>query len=299
MSDGDEATNVGAKRRFQFSLRQLLWATVACSFACALVFQWGWAGFATCFVLACCFALCWGVYRNSWEWIGISLVGLAFSACLGLPGLGSGPKPARRMQCGNHLKQIGIALHNYHDVYGSFPPPLVTDANGKPMHSWRMLILPFCESKSVYDRYDFSEPWDGPNNSKLAAEMPDCFRCPARSEKQPKSETSYAVVTGPQTMWPGERATKISDIADKTSDTIMVVEVADSGIHWMEPRDLHVAQMPMAINPARGQGISSPHAGVALAVYADGHSQALTSNTPPEILPALLTIAGGETIGDY
>lgn len=67
----------------------------------------------------------------------------------------------------------------------------------------------------------------------------------------------------------------------------------------MEPRDLHIVQMPMAVNPPRGHGISSSHPNVALAVYADGHTQALTSNAPADVLRALLTIAGGETIPDY
>jgi len=79
----------------------------------------------------------------------------------------------------------------------------------------------------------------------------------------------------------------------------MVVEVANSGIHWMEPRDLHVVQMPLAVNPPRGQGISSAHPHVALAVYADGHTYPLDDKTPPESIHALLSVAGGETIGDY
>jgi hypothetical protein len=106
-------------------------------------------------------------------------------------------------------------------------------------------------------------------------------------------------VLGPQTLWPGDKANTMANISDGTATVIMVTEVTDSGIHWMEPRDLHINQMPMAINPPRGQGISSPHHNVALAVFADGHTAALTNNTPPDILRALLTIAGNETIGDY
>ena len=203
------------------------------------------------------------------------------------------------MQCSKLLKQIGLGLQNYHDFYGSFPPAHVADAQGKPMHSWRVLILPFMEHKPLYDKYRFDEPWDGPNNSKLHKEIVEVFCCPSRPKQQPRTETSYVAVVGPRTAWPGTKAVQLSDVIDGTSNTILVTEVTNSGIHWMEPRDLHVNQMPMAVNAERGQGISSPHPNVALAVYADGHTQQITKNTPTEILRALLTINGGEQIGDY
>ncbi len=219
--------------------------------------------------------------------------------CLGPFPRTGGREAARRMQCSNHLKQIGLALQNYHDTYGSLPPAYIADQTGKPIHSWRVLILPFMEQKPLYDKYRFDEPWDGPNNAKLHNRIVEVFCCPSRPKQQPKSETSYVAVIGPQTAWPERNATKMSDFKDGTSNTILVVEIANSGIHWMEPRDLHVVQMPMALNAARGQGISSHHPNVAMAVYLDGHTQAINDNIPPQILRALLTIAGGEQIGDY
>lgn len=52
---------------------------------------------------------------------------------------------ARRAQCANNLKQIALALHAYHDRYGCLPPAVVRDPQGRPMHSWRVLLLPFIE----------------------------------------------------------------------------------------------------------------------------------------------------------
>src|SRR5262245_3382414 len=62
-----------------------------------------------------------------------------------LPAVSVAREPARRMQCLNNLKQIALALHNYDATYGSLPPAYIADASGKPMHSWRVLILPFLE----------------------------------------------------------------------------------------------------------------------------------------------------------
>lgn len=300
MSDGDVAPNAGTQRSFQFSLRQLLWATVACSFACALVSQWGWVGFVVCYVLACCAAMCWGVYRRTWESFFGGMAALVFGIYFGLPPIQSAShgRGYRRASCANNLHNIAIALQNYHDVHGTFPPAYIADADGKPMHSWRVLILPFVEQKNLYDLYDFDEPWDGPNNSKLAAECPrlKIFMCPSTTNV---NETNYFAVVGQQTMWPDEKAMKLSDIKDGAASTIQLVEVHNTGIHWMEPRDLDFVQMPMSVNPTFGQGISSAHQGGAMVALADGSSRFIKNETAPTTLRALLTIAGGETIGDY
>ena len=60
----------------------------------------------------------------------------------------------------NNLKQIGLAFHNYADAYRSFPPAVIYGPDGKPWHSWRVLLLPFLEQQPLYEQYDFSQPWD-------------------------------------------------------------------------------------------------------------------------------------------
>jgi prepilin-type processing-associated H-X9-DG protein len=219
-------------------------------------------------------------------------------------GRGGAREAARRMQCSNHLKQIGLALQNYHDTFQSLPPAYIADADGKPMHSWRVLILPFLEANNpqqmaLAKKYDFNEPWNGPNNSKLHKEVMDVFRCPSRPGKQSNTETSYVVVRGTQTAWPGEKAIGFKSVTDGASETILVVEMADSGIHWMEPRDLEMDKMAMAVNSPDGRGISSAHPNVAMAVFFDGHTAAIPKNTPPETLRRLLMIADGEQVADY
>lgn len=225
---------------------------------------------------------------------------LVLLAFLLLPNYRRGvPEASHRMQCSNHLKQIGLALQNYHDHYGSFPPAYIADSGGKPIHSWRVLILPFMEQRALYDRYRFDEAWNGPNNSKLHGETLHVYRCASRSGRQVKTETSYVAVIDPKTAWPGEKFTTLANFTDGEVNAILVTEMANSGIHWMEPRDLKMADIPMEVNPKGKPGISSEHPNVALAVFADGHTAAIQKNTPAEIVERLLTIADGQPIGDY
>src|SRR6476620_7242903 len=140
----------------------------------------------------------------------IAIIGVLVA--LLLPAVQAAREAARRMQCSNHLKQIGLALQNYHDHYHSLPPAYVADADGKPMHSWRVLILPYLEQKALYDKYNFNEPWNGPNNSKLHNEVVRVFCCPSRPGRQTNTETSYVVVTGPGTAWPADKPISFASI---------------------------------------------------------------------------------------
>lgn len=227
--------------------------------------------------------------------IGILLMG---AVLLFLPAVGSG-RVSRRFICSTNLKQIGLALELYHDLWKSYPPAYVADKNGKPMHSWRVLILPQLEQQALYDRYRFDEPWDGPNNRKLAELVKnlDVYSCPAQTPGDLVGETSYVVVIGPHTAFPGEKCIARKDITDGLANTLMVVEVHHSGIHWMEPRDLHVLQMSPAINAKSGQGISSAHKKGVEVVAADISVHFLPDeSTTTELLRALLTIDGNEIV---
>lgn len=195
------------------------------------------------------------------------------------------------MQCSNNLRQIGIALHGYHNKYGSFPPAYVTDSSGWPMHSWRVLILPFLDdakADEIYSQYDFDEPWDGPNNRKLHDEAISTYHCPSEDRKGPLTETNYLAVVGPMTAWPGETTTKLP-YRDGESNTILLVESSNSGIHWMEPRDLHVTQMNLTMNAPTGQGISSRHRHGPPVLFADCSVKYLYRDPPQKWLRAWLT----------
>lgn len=150
---------------------------------------------------------------------------------------------APRMQCANNLKQIALALHHYHDVYKTFPPAYIADEDGRPMHSWRVLLLPFLEQQWLYDAYRLDEPWDGPNNRKLLIQMPRVYSCPNQKQHNSiaQTHTSYVAVIGESTAWPGQRAMGFNEIVDGASQTLLLCEVAEPQISWMEPTDIGYA----------------------------------------------------------
>ena len=101
-------------------------------------------------------------------------------------------------------------MHEYQQKYGCFPPAFIPDENGKPKHSWRMLILPFLGKDGLYKKYRFDEPWNGPHNKELAARMPAVYRCPTYADflgdETTSSLTSYAMIVGPHAVSDGPTA---------------------------------------------------------------------------------------------
>lgn len=182
-------------------------------------------------------------------------------------------------QCVNNLKQIALALHNYESSYGAFPPVYTTDAQGRPLVSWRVLIMPFMEQWPTIEEpgqpppppppwSHMDEPWDSPNNLKLGAFMPMCYACPNHPDRLNNKLTSYVLLTGRGTGFVGARSPSLSQLAGRTSDVVLVVEVANVDIPWMAPRDLDIDQLRAARNDPSQPRISSmdpsgPHVAMA------------------------------------
>jgi hypothetical protein len=193
------------------------------------------------------------------------------------------------------LNQLQLALLNYHEMHGCFPPAHIADEDGTPIHSWRVLILPFVDAQHLYDAYDFDEPWNGPSNSELFDSMPAIFHIP--SEPPSTSITNVVGIVGPGTAFPGPRATRGKEFTDGRDNTILLAEIANSDIIWLEPRDLHVEQMSFTVNHESKPSISCSRRLGPYVVFADWiHTHRVSSSLRPETLKALTTIAGGEKL---
>jgi hypothetical protein len=167
------------------------------------------------------------------------------------------------------------------------------DANGKPLHSWRTLILPYADQKVLYDRIDLSRPWDDPVNADVFKTRLPLYRCP--SHLDPDDKTTYLAVVTPNSILRPESSIRLLDIVDGTSNTILVMEVDDEhAVPWMAPQDADAAWL-------RGIGAKTKfsHSGSGHALLADGAVRFLSSNLDPSVRQALITVEGGEIIGDY
>ena len=205
---------------------------------------------------------------------------------------------ADKASCRSHLMQLGLAMHNYLAANGTFPPAYVADSQGRPMHSWRVLILPYLEGglpDDVYREYDFTEPWDGPNNRRLIERIPYVYQCP-HNRKAPLGMTSYVAIVGDESAWPRNMGRAPLEFKDGLSNTVLVAETADRTIPWTEPRDIDFAKMDFFVDAASGYGVGSSHRGSATVLLADGRVRHLPASISPTVLKGLLTVAGGEPV---
>ncbi len=236
-------------------------------------------------------------------WIALA-VGLAvFLFCgglvtsIGLSFLSTARESVRSTQCSNNLREIALALNAYHDAHGTYPPAYLADTKGKPMHSWRVLVLPFLGQQELFDEYDFSQPWNGPANRRLLDRMPDVYRCPAE-ENLASTDTSYAMIVAAGTISDGPTGKSRKEITDGAGKTLLVVESSPSGISWLEPRDLDGDKITYVVNDSQQPGgIRSRHPDEANAVTCSARSVTLSSANDEEQVKADTTIAGGESLG--
>ncbi len=197
----------------------------------------------------------------------ITIIGILIS--LLLPAVQAAREAARRLQCSNNLKQVGLALLNYENACGTFPPGGLTKSGGCG-HSWWVRILPYVEQSNIYDKFDQLGAYtgwlgggSGSKNITLLKEQQFSFMfCP--SSTLPKvvlsNETqnyaniqsaTYAGISGATnhstatTATVGDatgrlssggtllidRCVRISEIRDGTSNTMMIGEQSD----WLSP----------------------------------------------------------------
>ncbi len=142
---------------------------------------------------------------------------------------------AFRVQTVNHLKQLALAMHNYHDKNGHFPPAVVMGPDGKTPHSWRVELLPYLDKQALYDHYRLDEPWDSENNKKVLEQIPEAFTSPFNNVNS--NNSGYYVLVGPGTVFEGPDGVRIRDIVDGTSNTLMIVE-SKRNIPWTKPEDI-------------------------------------------------------------
>lgn len=221
------------------------------------------------------------------------VVGLMLAAALALPPSRSAPQAARRIGCMSQLRQIMLAIRNYEAEHGQLPPAYTVDADGKPLHSWRTLILPYMEETALYEKIDLSRPWDDPANELARESCPDAYRCPGAELEEGK--TTYLAVVDTQSVMAGSIQRKMSDVTDGAARTMVLIDApARQAVHWMSPVDTGIESMT---GPAM-DGVMS-HRGVIPVAFLDVHVKAMSVQDLVKHCRTMMTIAGGDDVDEW
>ncbi len=241
----------------------------------------------------------------------ISILGILMG--LLLPAVQQAREAARRINCGNNLKQQGLALQHFESTFKFFP----AGAEADTLHSWSTRVLPYLEQDGLYQRIDFKAAWDTPKNAAWTRQNLSVFTCPS-SWKNYAGSTDYCGISGSShkatgdigrngILFPldrGERPIAISSITDGTSNTIAIAEaiaITEDNYGFWSCGAHCLSHDEGSINNRRGSldEIASLHPGGAHAVFADGSVHFLSESLTLEIVAALCTRNSQEVVSDY
>jgi beta-lactamase regulating signal transducer with metallopeptidase domain len=209
-------------------------------------------------------------------------------AALLAPPISQARAAAQRTQQMNNMKQVLLGLHNYHDVYGHFPPAVVIDPQSKVARSWRVELLPYIDQANLYNMYKKDEPWDSETNMKVLNLMPAQYRHPSQGAS---TNTAIIAAYGKGLVFEENDTdgTKISEILDGTSNTIAILE-AKTQIPWTKPKEVTI-DLTLDKFPNFGfvpEGF--------IAGSADGAVRFISNSIDRVLLKQLFTKAGGEPV---
>jgi len=252
---------------------------------------------------------------------------IAVLIALLLPAVQAAREAARRTQCVNNLKQIGLALHGYHDGNNTFPAggwiALPNDPTTVNMNiGWSAVVLPWLEQKSVYDGLNLSFPYGNAVNSTAGYTVLNVYLCPS----EPRAtfwnkdtgdvffyaDCDYGGMYGPRGLGnpaftnnpPAgsmlfNQTISLARITDGSSQTLIVGEDPEA-IHavWINGHNIFDECCPINARPKfeYGEELTSRHPGGVNTLFADGSVHFLKASTNPVTLSALCTRASGEVV---
>jgi prepilin-type processing-associated H-X9-DG protein len=287
-----------------------------------------------------------------------------------LPAVQAARESARRASCLNNLKQLGLAIHNYHDARGKFPPGAVGpqgDAHpaffGLKHHALGSYLLPYLEQESLASEYRWDFSWNDYPNQRVVNTQLKAWQCPSAESNRIQDGSLVTVTPPPGVLWGGTAAcgdyagllrmdaelarrglidsasgprdesgnylgifalngaTRLADVRDGTSHTIMMAECAGRPEFWQGRREVPNLWLsggpwasrnmlwgrgaapdgtspfgPCAINCTNDREVYSFHPAGANAVFADGSVRFLKQSISIRVFARLVTRAGGEVV---
>lgn len=215
-----------------------------------------------------------------------------------LPAVQQARTAARSTQSKNNLKQIGLALHNYHDVYLMFPPGGIYTKSDEPYNAWMTSLLPYVEQANLYSQIDFNQPWTAPKNQLFFQTVIPGYLNPNIGPEVSKVVGGFGAshYAGNSQVLQKNESVKIFDIVDGTSNTILAGEVSGGFMAWGDPENRR--------DPANGFGAAanqfggSGRRGVNM-LLADGSVRFISEDVDTQTLKALASPAGNEQVGNF
>lgn len=214
-----------------------------------------------------------------------------------LPAMMEVARSANRTDPANRVRQLVIAMHNYHDANKALPARFNKNDAGEPLLSWRVHILPFMGYQDLYNRFNLNEPWDSEHNKTLIDQMPSDFAHPKM--KLDPGKTVYVVPQGADSVMidPGDartspKGTRLEAVTDGTSRTALVLEVAgENAVIWTQPSDYawedHIPPVT---------GLYSGWRNGLIIGFCDGSVQTLSPDKVTEVFEAIVKANDGEVI---
>jgi len=282
---------------------------------------------------------------------------IAILISLLLPAVQQAREAARRIQCKNNLKQLGLATQNFHSQHGHFP-----STRTGPTVYWGAQLLPFVDQNPLADLYDYDVNYNHANN-EAAVKYPLSFHiCPSVPESprmdlntpaatgRPYAVSDYTAISSvsgnlwtaspPYITYPrpentdgvfaGNKPKRIRDVTDGTSNTLLLVECGGRPDLWRignkidnptNTASLRVAlggwaasnlsvmrgytddgvsqPGPCMVNCSNNYAIYSFHVGLANVAMVDGSVRSISENISNNVLAGLMTMGGGEVVGEF
>ena len=260
-----------------------------------------------------------------WDGIAVLVMTILLGALL-VGGIEKGRLDAKRGIREWRLHRIANALCEYHESFGTLPPAWTEDRGGRPLQSWRVLILPFLGLEELYEQIRLEEPWDSDWNRQFHSDprIRGIYSSPFPPRKRffcrkwEKEEgrgnywkdshsgeptlsfpewTTYSVVVGPKTLFPGKKSIRWDQVTDGLSTTVLVIERPDP-VGWMEPdREIRLEEAILYFpdgEDSQGEGITRPKRGESerdgvFIAMAEGSVRFIPSSISPDVWRFLLS----------
>ena len=252
---------------------------------------------------------------------------IAVLIALLLPAVQSAREAARRLQCVNNLKQIGIALHGYHETHGTFPAGGWIAVSTQPQTinmniGWSAVVLPWLEQRNLFDSLNLSLPYNNAVNSTAGYTVLNVYLCPSEPRKTfwnlypgdtfLAADADYGGMYGPRGLVSPTDSNNpprgpmiynqnisLAQITDGASQTIQIGEDPEAiNAMWISGHNNFDQSKPINARPPEeyGEELTSQHPGGVNTLFCDGSVHFLKNSMNVNALSAVCTRAMGEIV---